>query len=176
MVFLLVSWSRKQSEIEESSLESMAKQWKAQKHEEPKLWSFKVLCHKQIFWSTSWSSIYAYYMSFRSSGSYQFNASNGTQFGVEMKELQPLEADHTKLKANFAGLRNHKRRVAKSSFGCEMVSFMLRNSAALLHDYEILLKLPDICDRYFEIFCFRYLMSKFPNSPCNPPIIRFLSL
>ena len=37
----------------------------------------------------------------------------------------------------------------------------------------VLLKLPD---RHFEIFCFRYLMSKSPKSPCNPPIIGFLSL
>ena len=48
-----------------------------------------------------------------------------------MKELEPLEADHTKLKANFAGyeislwLQNHKRMGVKSAFGCEMVSFML---------------------------------------------------
>ena len=64
--------------------------------------SFKVLCHKQIrnarrgskeksvmkhilddshvshFLSTSWSPIYAYYISFRSSGSQQSNASNST--------------------------------------------------------------------------------------------------
>ena len=30
-------------------------------------------------------------------------------------------------------------------------------------------------DWHFEIFCFRYLMSKSPNSPCNPPMIGFLS-
>ena len=29
---------------------------------------------------------------------------------------------------------------------------------------------------FFEIFCFRYLMSKSSNSPCNQPIIGFLSL
>nr|CAN66940.1 hypothetical protein VITISV_010067 [Vitis vinifera] len=40
----------------------------------------------------------------------------------------------------------------------------------------VLLKLPDIFDRIFEIFCFRYLLSKSLNSPCNPPIIGFLSL
>ena len=47
----------------------------------------------------------------------------------------------------------------------------------------VLLKLPNMCDRhfeifyfrYFELFFFRYLMSKSPNSPCNPPIIGFLS-
>ncbi|RVW40902.1 hypothetical protein CK203_076909 [Vitis vinifera] len=42
-----------------------------------------------------------------SSGSQQSNASNGVRFGVEMKELQPLEADQSKLKENFARLRNH---------------------------------------------------------------------
>ena len=47
-------------------------------------------------------------MSFRSSGSQQSNASNGVQFGVEMKELQPLQADHSKLKEEFCtALRNH---------------------------------------------------------------------
>ena len=31
----------------------------------------------------------------------------------------------------------------------------------------VLLKLPDISDRHLEIFCFRYLLSKSPKSPCN---------
>ena len=62
-----------------------------------------------------------------------------------MKKLEPLEADHTKLKANFAGceislwLRNHKVMAAKSAFSCEMVSFSLRNFTAILHACEILL-------------------------------------
>ena len=47
------------------------------------------------------------------SGSQQSNASNSARFGVEMKELQPLEADHSKLKANFAGLRNGVRHAVK---------------------------------------------------------------
>ena len=93
--------------------------------------SFEVLCHKQIwnarrgskeksamkhilddsiishFWSTFWSPIYAFHMSFRSSGSQKFNASNSEQFGVEIKELQPLQADHSKLKEEFwTALRN----------------------------------------------------------------------
>ena len=47
-------------------------------------------------------------MSFWSSGSQQSNASNGVQFRVEMKELQPLQADHSKLKEEFCtALRNH---------------------------------------------------------------------
>ena len=39
----------------------------------------------------------------------------------------------------FRGLRNHKRMVAKSAFGCKMVSFSLQNFTAILHCCEILL-------------------------------------
>ena len=47
-------------------------------------------------------------MSFRRSGSQQSNASNGAQFGVEMKKLQPLQVNHSKLKEAFCKvLRNH---------------------------------------------------------------------
>ena len=38
----------------------------------------------------------------------------------------------------------------------------------------VLLKLPDMCDRLFVIFCFRYLMSKFPI--CATDILRYFSL
>ena len=45
-------------------------------------------------------------MLIQSLGSQKSNALNGAQFGAEMKELQPLEAEHRKLKVNFAALRN----------------------------------------------------------------------
>ena len=48
MVFLIAFWSLKQSKIEESSIESMAKQMEAHLHDEPKIWSFIVFCQKQI--------------------------------------------------------------------------------------------------------------------------------
>ena len=48
MVFLIVFWSPKQSKIEESSIESMAKQLEAHLYEEPKPWSFIILFQKQI--------------------------------------------------------------------------------------------------------------------------------
>ena len=52
--------------------------------------------------------------------------------------------------------------------------------ASILHSATVFswsfLIFPTEILRYFEIFCFRYLMSKSPNSPCNPPIIGFLSL
>ena len=45
-------------------------------------------------------------MSFQILGSKKSNALNGAQFGAEMKELQPLETEHRKLKVNFAALQN----------------------------------------------------------------------
>ena len=133
-------------------------------------WSILDNSHVSHFWSTSWIPIYACYMPFRRSGSQKSNASNGTRFEVEMKDLQPLQADHSKLKEIFARLRNQP-------WATKMLSFCYENFVAILHSAtEFILKLPDICDRHFEIFRFRYLMSKSPNSPCNPPIIVFLSL
>ena len=51
------------------------------------------------------------------------NASNGARFGVETKELQPLEADHSKLKEDFC-------MAAKSAFCYE-------NFAAILHSARV---------------------------------------
>ena len=133
-------------------------------------WSILDDSHVSHFWSTSWSSIYACYMSFRISGSQKSNTSNGTWFGVEMKELQPLEANHSKLKADFARLWNQPWAAKMLSFCCEI------SQPSCTHNCGVLLKLPNICDRHFEIFFFRYLMFKSPTSPCNPPIIGFLSL
>ena len=133
-------------------------------------WSILDDSHVSHFWSTSWSSIYACYILFRSSGSQQSNASNGARFRVEMKELQPLETDHSKLKANFTWLRNQPWAAKCCPFCCEI------SQPACTHSCGVFLKLPDIYDRHFEIFCFRYLMSKSLNSPCNPLIIGFLSL
>ncbi|RVW75236.1 hypothetical protein CK203_047175 [Vitis vinifera] len=69
------------------------------------------------FWSTSRSPFSTCYIPFQSSGSQQSNASNGAQFGVEMKDAvefllkfpdicDTLKVEHRKLKANFAALRN----------------------------------------------------------------------
>ena len=60
------------------------------------------------FRRTSWSPFSTCYIPFQISGSQESNASNGMQFGVEMKELQSLQADHSKLKEEFCtALRNH---------------------------------------------------------------------
>ena len=72
-------------------------------------------------------SIYAYCMSFRSLRSQQSNALNDARFGVEMKKLEPLEADHMKLRANFAAceitrgwLRNQPLAEKWCPLGCEI--------------------------------------------------------
>ena len=43
-----------------------------------------------------------------------------------MKELQPLEADHSKLKPNFVGLQNQPSAAKSQEEGCE-ISLWLRN-------------------------------------------------
>ena len=60
------------------------------------------------FWITSRSPFSKFYIPFQSSGSQQSNASNGVQFRVETKKLQPLQVNHSKLKEAFCKvLRNH---------------------------------------------------------------------
>ena len=72
------------------------KQWRRGKQSEEN--SYSLLSH---FWSTSRSPFSTCYIPFESSGSQESNASNSAQFVVEMKELQPLQADHSKLKEAF---------------------------------------------------------------------------
>ena len=74
--------------------------------------SCSLLAH---FWSTSRSPFSTFYIPFQRSGSQESNASNGVRFGVEMKELQPLQANHSKLKEAFL------QSVAKSPFCCEVI-------------------------------------------------------
>ena len=133
------------------------------------------------FWSTSWSPFHAYYMSFRSSGSQKSNTLNGAQIRAELKKLWPLEANRTKLKANFVA--------AKSAFGCEITRWSLRNqplvakwrpsaceiSQPILHAYEILLSASRYLWPTLLYLFFRYLLFKSSFSPCNPPMIGFLS-
>ena len=176
--------------------------------------SYSLLLH---FWSTSRSPVSTFYIPFQSSGSQESNASNGVQFGVEMKELQPLQADHSKLKEGFSKVLRNQPFVARisqpfcivlwiPSWSCPTYtargklgtsrwkptsqpyedSMLLRNDfATLLSVCEIsqtpfslakwFLAHPDICYRHWEIFYIRFLLSKYQNTPCKPPITRFLS-
>ena len=110
-------------------------------------WSIFYDSHVSHFWSTSWSPIYVCYMSFQSLGSQKANASNGVQFGAEMKELHPLEAEYCKLKANFAALRSY--------FAALFVR--LRNLTDLVFTYEMVLSAsrylwPTLWDIFLQIF------------------------
>ena len=71
------------------------------------------------------------------------------------------------------------RSVAKSAFCCEVISqpflCVCEISQTSFSPAKWSLVLPDICDRHFEIFFFRFLLSKSQNSPYKPPIIEFLS-
>ena len=136
---LIAFLSPKQSEIEESSLESMAKQmessetWRTEalksfaisksemqggeaKRNQHEAFLMTVI---SATFGAFWSPIYACYMSFWSWWSQQSNASNGSQFKIEMKELQPLQAYHPNLKVECCT-------ATKSAFGCENVVLLLR--------------------------------------------------
>ena len=134
-------------------------------HEESKLWSFVVLFQSQSRMQggkteesnmkfkrttsvgnisiTSWSPFYAYYMSFRCSGSQESNASNSTRIGDETKKLWPLEDNCTKLCENFAvakppastrvPLRNSNSIFAPCESPCEMDTSNLRNPPMQSH-------------------------------------------
>ena len=68
---------------------------------------------------------------------------------------------------------------AEPAFCCEVISqpflCIYEISQTTFSPAKWSLVLPDICNRHLEIFFFRFLLSKSPNSPCNPPIIGFLS-
>ena len=114
------------------------------------------------FWSTSWSPNYACYMSLAQE--------------VNNPMLQTICDSELKWKS-YSHWKPITPSWRKILHGYEMLSFCCEISQpSYTHSCGVLLKLPDICDWHFEIFCFRYLMSKSPNSPCNPPIIGFLSL
>ena len=110
LVFLLVFWSPKQVKNEESYEESWAKlriqlprvnpDCKEKKQRGSVMEHILDDSRSSHFWSTFWSPNDASYIPFQSSGSQQSNASNGVQFGVETKKLQPLQASHSKVLRN----------------------------------------------------------------------------
>ena len=162
-MFLIVFWSSKQSKIEESSIESLAKQLEAHLHEEFKLWSFVVLCQKQImnarreskernltwriqedrncwtllehFLDLIWCILYVVLKLGKSSIQHFKRFTNRSW----NEEVRAIGSRSHQVEGQFRRLRNHKRMAAKSAFGYEMVSFRLRNFEAILYACEILL-------------------------------------
>ena len=146
---LIAFWSPKQSEIEESYLESMAKPWKAQKHEEPKYWSFKVLCHKQIrnarrgskeksamkhSWWQSFQPLLEHFL--KSNLCMLYVVSKLRKSTIQFFKRCTIRSWNEGVIA--IGSRSLQaegkfRTTAKSALGCEMLSFLLRNFVALLH-------------------------------------------
>ena len=84
------------------------------------------------------------------------------------EEVRAIESRSHQAEGKFRRLRSQPLAAKWCPSACEISqpSCMLVKSSWVL---------PDICDRHFLIFCFRYLMSKSQFSPCNPPIIGFLS-
>ena len=120
----------------------MAKLLEAQIHEETKIWSLIVLCQirskyarrearreekqgeenrgQQLQSSCTLlehfpSPFCTCYIPFQRSGSQESNASSGVQFRVEMKKLQPLQDDHSKLKEAFCKVLRNQPFVARIS-------------------------------------------------------------
>lgn len=187
--------------MEESYLESMVKQWKAQEHEESELWSLKVLYHNQSgmqggevkrestlkhSWWQSFQPLLEYFL--KSNLCMLYVVSKIGKSTIQCFKRFANQSWNEEVRAN--GSRSLQaegqfRRAAKSAFGCE-INLRLRNDfAAILFVCEISQPfcapakfswvLPVICDHRFLLFCLRYLLSKCQFSPCNPPIRWFLS-
>ena len=67
------------------------------------------------FWSTLRSPFSTCYIPFQILGSQKSNASSGVRFGVEMKKLQPLQVNHSKLKEAFSKVLRNQPFVARIS-------------------------------------------------------------
>ena len=159
-MFFLVIWSSKQFKIEESYLESMAKQWKAQKHKEPKLGSFKVLCHKQSgmqggevkkisamkhSWWQSFQPLLEHFLKF-----------NLYMLYVVLK-IRKSTIQCFKRFANQSWNEEVRANVSRSL----QAEGQFRRAAKWFRSHfaqctGVLLKLPDSCDRHCEIFFFRF--------------------
>ena len=125
--------------------------------------------------STSQSPFYAYYVSFRSLGSQESNTSNNMQIRAEMKKLCPLEDNRTKLKGNFASCEITKCQLRNQPFLAKWRLLACEIFIAHVASCEIHLNAPRYLRPTLIDFFFRYLWFKYLFSPCNPPIIGFLS-
>ena len=85
------------------------------------------------------------------------------------EEVRAIGSRSHQVEGQFRRLRNQPLAAKWCPSGCEI-------SQPSYTPAKFSWVLLDICDRLFLILCFRYLMSKSSFSPCNPPIIGFLSL
>ena len=80
-----------------------------------------------LFWSTSRSLFFTFYIPFQSSESQESNGSNHVRFGAELRKIWPSEDNCIKLRDNFA---HHCSR-------CEFLSPLCENFAHLKSTCEI---------------------------------------
>ena len=90
-------------------------------------------------------------------------------------EVMAIGSKSHQVERQFRKLQNHKVLAAKSAFLCEMETFSLQNFVAHVACCEIHLSASRYLQPTLLDFFFRYLLFKSPFSPCNPPIIGFLS-
>ena len=191
--------SPKQFKIEESSIESMAKQLEAHLHEEPKLWSSIVLCQNQIMnarreskernltWRIQedrncWTHL-EYLIEFISCILYVTSKLGKSA----IQSFQQCMNWSWNKEVIAIGSQSHQ---AEGQFrNYEITRYKLRNQPLAekwrLSAYEISQPILHACEihlsasRYLRLtlldFFFRYLLFKSPFSSCNPPIIGFLS-
>ena len=186
-MFLIAFWSPKQSKIEESSIESMAKQLEAHLHEEPKLWSSIVLCQKQIMNarreskernltcriqedSNCWTHLEHFLESIScmlyvvlklgKSRIQCFKQCTNRSWNKEVKAI---------------GSQSHQAKSCNQPLAAKWRLSAYEISQPMLHACEIHLSASRYLWPTLLDFFFRYLLFKSPFSPCNPPIIGFLS-
>nr|CAN82166.1 hypothetical protein VITISV_026520 [Vitis vinifera] len=116
--------------------------------------------------------------------SQESNASNRVRFGAEMRKIWPLEDNCAKLVRNSHNTFSLCELVRSL---CELVRSLCEtrttpSACAKLaqHSHNIFTahawcKFSSVPPTPREIFSFRYFCINFLSSPCNPPIIRFLS-
>ena len=132
------------------------------------------------FWSTFRSPFSTCYIPFQSSGSQESNSSNCVRFGAEMRKICLSEDNCSRLVRNshntlkfaqhFQLVRNsHNTRTTPSA--CVKLAQHSHNTRTP-HAW---CKFSSVPPTPREIFSFRYFCINFHSSPCNPPIIRFLS-
>ena len=157
--------------------------------------SFEVICHKQIRnarrGSKEKSAMKQFLMTVMSATFGDFLESNLCMLYVFSKlrkstiqffkwcAIQSWNEGVTAIGSRTPQAESQLRSAAKSAFCCEVISQLFlcvcEISETSFSPTKWFLVLPDICDRHFEIFFFRFLLSKSPDSPYNPPIIGFLS-
>ena len=177
---MIAFWSPKQSKMEESSIESMAKQLEAHLHEEPKIWSSIVLFQKQIMnaireskernltWRIQedrncWTH-FEYFLESMScilkSEIQRFKWCVNRSWNEEViaigSQSHQAEGQFRSYEISL-WLRNHKVLATKSAFGCEMETFSLRNFTAHL----ACLRNPPKCFQIFATDSFRFFLQIF---------------